>query len=117
MKCKFSDMSKFPKKDPEFMLRKLTKQEASEDPIIRNLQALKSSKDIMGLLNSFDSNKPYKTCYNSNERYGPVEYNQKYGVVSKEAIMADREPTSCHCRLNKYERYECYTCHRQKKQL
>ena len=78
---------------------------------------MKSSKAFMGLLNSFDSNKPYKPCYNSEERYGPVEYSQKYGVVSKEAIMADREPTSCHCRLNKYERYECYFCHRQKKQL
>ena len=41
MKCKFSEMIKFLKKNPEFMLRKLTKQEASEDPIIRNLQALK----------------------------------------------------------------------------
>ena len=40
----------FPKKDPEFIFRKLTKREVSEDLIMKDLRALKSSKLVWDFL-------------------------------------------------------------------
>ena len=58
--------------------------------IVKGLRPIKESKAMMDLFKSFDFNHG-KGTINDLDRYGPVEYDPKYGIVSPEATLAVRE--------------------------
>ena len=83
---------KFPNKDPGFVFKRVSEDEAARDKMIQDLRAIKSSKALMSDLSRFADNSPYVPCENPQERYGPIEYHPVYGPISPEAVLAERDP-------------------------
>ena len=75
---------------PVFEFRQMSANEKQNCDIVESLRPIKESKAMMDLFKSFDINHG-KGTINDPDRYGPVEYDPKYGIVSPEATLAARE--------------------------